>query len=154
MARTTPPPWDVVFRGIAVHQHTGDDRESTIRWRGGDDPRVEVETGDRTFAFGPGHPDEVTRHIFADGPGGGTPLPPPIRDPVNFDGSARNALQDRLARRRADLLTQTPEDVRSAAKRHAHDAVLAARATRPAGVPDRDVIVPIPAWVVEDLVAD
>lgn len=144
MARTTAPRWDVVSPSVAFDLESRRQTAVTYRWRGGDDPLMEIESGDgRTLTFVPGHAEAATRHLFPDAPTDGEPAPPPLRDPVNLDGSPRPALRDKLARR--GLLTETAGEVRLAAALRATAKVLAARARPDAWVP------PV---ATEDLAAD
>lgn len=94
-------PWEVVVCGVAVCRATGEARPVRMGWSAGEGGGSWFLACDGRELKDDGVPIErlarYTRLIFADG------SPPthraPVADPVNLDGSPRNRLLDRLARR-------------------------------------------------------
>ncbi len=92
--------WDVVVYGLAVHQETMETRDVVFGWRADEPAASFIETGGRALApTGRTRDDlrELTGFIFA--AEGGDGQPSDVRDPTNIDGTTRNALRDRVARR-------------------------------------------------------
>ena len=97
-------PWKVVVCGVAVLD-TGAARPVMMGWRAdGEGGAWFLECEGRRLEDVVSNPEQVrryTRLIFVDGDGGGQQVEP--AEVVNLDGSPRNALRDRIARRGVHL---------------------------------------------------
>jgi hypothetical protein len=99
------PVWSIVCHGVAVNQDTLETVGVRIAWRTGPASCVEFAARDRLETQRRTTEDMAAlAALLFPRPDGGVPRLPAIPDPVNFDGSPRNKLRDRLARRGTDAL--------------------------------------------------
>jgi hypothetical protein len=94
------PVWSIVCHGVAVNQDTLETVGVRIAWRTGPASCVEFAARDRLETQRRRAEDMAAlAALLFPTPDGGLPQLSPIPDPVNIDGSPRNKLRDRLARR-------------------------------------------------------